>query len=300
VWVQTFYEDQDGLHWRHAGNIPPAAKHICSPFDVDARYNIKRQTAWTGYKVHLTETCDPDEPHLITHVITTPATEQDNEVVDELHAALAEKSLSPGQHFLDQGYSDSHSLIKVAHTYGTELIMPMRSDHSWQKQSGKGYALSDFRIDWEAQQVTCPEGKTSASWVTGQDKKGNLRHEVMFNAADCKPCSAKIWCTRSKRQRRKITFRPQEHAQFLQTVRASQETEAFWSCYATRAGIEGTISQAVVALNMRRSRYRGHPKTHLQHVATAVAINMKRMSNWWNGLPLSASRPSPFAVLMAT
>lgn len=46
----------------------------------------------------------------------------------------------------------------------------------------------------------------------------------------------------------------------LQTVRAAQQIEAFWERYATRASVEGTISQAVIALNMRRSRYRGLTK----------------------------------------
>lgn len=81
VWVQNFYQDDGLLRWRRAQNIPPAAKAICSPFDAEARYRIKRQTEWTGYKVHLTETCDPDAPFLITHVTTSPATEQDNEIV---------------------------------------------------------------------------------------------------------------------------------------------------------------------------------------------------------------------------
>ena len=92
VWIQNFYEEEGQLHWRLAGNIPPAAKSICSPFDTQARYNIKRETEWVGYKVHLTETCGAEEPHLITHVVTTAATEQDTEVVDDLHVALAEKN----------------------------------------------------------------------------------------------------------------------------------------------------------------------------------------------------------------
>lgn len=83
-------------------------------------------------------------------------------------------------------------------------------------------------------------------------------------------------------------------------MRDAQQTEAFQSRYATRAGVEGTISQAVVALTMRRSRYRGLAKTHLQHVATAVAINIKRLSNWWNGIPFSIMTSSPFALLMAS
>ena len=56
VWMQNFYLDTGVAHWRHAGNIPPSAVAMCSPVAIEARYNIKRQTAWTGYKVHLTET----------------------------------------------------------------------------------------------------------------------------------------------------------------------------------------------------------------------------------------------------
>jgi transposase len=51
---------------------------------------------------------------------------------------------------------------------------------------------------------------------------------------------------------------------------------------------------------MRRSRYRGLAKTHLQHVATAVAINIKRLNDWWNDVPFSQTKPSCFARLMAT
>ena len=141
--------------------------------------------------------------------------------------------------------------------------------------------------------------QTPASWVSGSDTKGNPRIEVTFNTSVCAPCQARLLCTKSKRKRCKITIRPQEEASLLQTVRAAQETEAFWERYATRAGIEGTISQAVIALNMRRSRYRGLTKTHLQHVATAVAINIKRLDNWWNGHPFSKTKSSRFALLMA-
>jgi transposase len=141
------------------------------------------------------------------------------------------------------------------------MVVPMRADHSWQQRAGQGYGLYHFQIDWQAEQVTCPQGKTSSSWVSSFDTKGNPRVEVMFNTSDCAPCQARLLCTKSKRKRRKITIRPQEQANLLQTVRASQQTEVFWERYATRAGVEGTISQAVVALTMRRSRYRGLTKT---------------------------------------
>jgi hypothetical protein len=65
----------------------------------------------------------------------------------------------------------------------------------------------------------------------------------------------------------------------LQAARAREEAEEFRQAYAKRAGIEGTISHGVRTCGLRRSRYVGEAKTHLQHVATGAAINVIRISN---------------------
>src|SRR5205807_7669247 len=57
--------------------------------------------------VHLTETCDDDSPHLITHVETTPAPVADDATVPLIHEALAERDLLPGVHIVDTGYVDA-------------------------------------------------------------------------------------------------------------------------------------------------------------------------------------------------
>jgi transposase len=41
------------------------------------RDGTKRTHTWIGYKVHLTESCDADLPHLVTQVQTTIATGTD-------------------------------------------------------------------------------------------------------------------------------------------------------------------------------------------------------------------------------
>ena len=48
--------------------------------------------------------------------------------------------------------------------------------------------------------------------------------------------------------------------------------------YAQRQGTESTLSQAVRASGLRRTRYRGLAKTGLQHAATAAAINLDRIA----------------------
>ena len=62
------------VRFKENRELPPAAAGIESPYDVEARYRQKRDTTWTGYMVHVSETCEPTAPHLLTHVHTTPAT----------------------------------------------------------------------------------------------------------------------------------------------------------------------------------------------------------------------------------
>ncbi len=108
----------------------------------------------------------------------------------------------------------------------------------------------------------------------------------------------KVHCT--KAQRRAISVRVKEHHQALQAVRVRQKDPAFWGKYRARSGIEGTISQGVRAFGMRRSRYRGMEKTHLQHLIIATAINLARVLAWLEEEPLAKTRTSKFAALALT
>jgi len=99
IWVQQYYRSDSEMRWRReADGLPPAAQFISSPYDLEARYAKKRTTSWVGYKVHLTETCAEDQPHLITHVETTPAPIADGDVTETIHAALKQKDLLPSVH----------------------------------------------------------------------------------------------------------------------------------------------------------------------------------------------------------
>ncbi|MBD3887627.1 transposase [Phormidium tenue FACHB-886] len=57
--------------------------------------------------------------------------------------------------------------------------------------------------------------------------------------------------------------------------------------YALRAGVEGTISQAVRGFVVRNCRYIELAKTHLQHILTTAAMNVVRAVNWLEGVPLA-------------
>jgi hypothetical protein len=127
IWVQQFVVCEGSLRQRTAEELPPAAQRITSPYDPDARFSQKRDTVWCGYKVHLTETCDAERPHLITQVATTPATTQDTEVLTSIHQALADKDLLPQTHLVDMGYTGAELLVSSQRDYGVEVLGPVRS-----------------------------------------------------------------------------------------------------------------------------------------------------------------------------
>ncbi len=297
VWVQQYYVEGNLLRWRTADELPPGQLMIQTPYDIEARYSKKRSTQWTGSKVHLSETCDDGLPHLITNVETTASTTPDVAVTEMIHEHLEEKDLLPGEHLIDAGYVDAQVLVTSEQEHGVEAIGPVPPDTSWQARAGQGFDVACFVIDWEAQQVTCPQGKQSAIWSLGQDRYDNPVINVRFAKQDCLGCPQRTQCTHAKDRPRALRLRPREQHEALQWGRQWQTTDEFKEKYKRRAAAEGTVSQGVRGFGLRRSRYIGLAKTHLQHVCTAVAINLMRLADWFAGTPRATSRCSRFAAL---
>lgn len=295
VWQQNYRLQESQLRWRASEELPKAAYFVSSPYDLDARYSQKRGVSWIGYKVHLTETCDPESPHLITHVETTAAPVSDDAMTPRIHAALQIKSLLPAVHLVDTGYVKAEYLVSSQEGYGVDLVGPTRADYQWQARSATGFAARNFTIDWEAQQVTCPAGHTSVSWSPTVDQHHNTSIKIKFSTTNCAACPFRPQCTRA--QRRTLSIRPEIYALALQVAREREQTDAFAQQYAQRAGVEGTLSQGTRGLGLRRARCIGLDKTHLQHVLTAVALNFVRIAHWVDGQPLAKTRPSAFVRL---
>ena len=262
IWFQNYVWVEGQLRWRSNDDLPPGKQFINSPYDSEARYGKKRETRWTGYKVHLTETCGEDAPHLITHVVTTAATTTDEAVTETIHAELEQTELTPRQHLLDSGYITAPILVSSQQQYGIEVIGPARVDVKWQANTEQGIDASQFLLDWERKPAICPEGQRSSSWTPASDHRTNKVITIKFSTKDYGRCPRQVHCIRSakKYKRRTITIRPQAQHEALQAARRRQQTSAFASQYALREGIEATISQGVRAFSMRRSRYLGLAK----------------------------------------
>jgi len=274
-----------------------------SPYDSDARFRSKRDTRWTGYMVHLTETCDEDTPRLVVNTDTTPANVHEAPRTGPIHDALAAKGLVPSEHLVDSAYVSADHLVAARTKYDIDLVGPGRRNLSWQSRSGgEAFTLADFKVDWDRRVARCPEGKESTSWTDSAKHRGSgsMIH-VQFRASDCRACASRARCTRarSKYQGRVLALLPRPEHDALAAARARAGTADGKRLYAQRNGIEGTLSQAVRGFGLRKARYRGLPKTGLQHVATAAALNLDRIAAWLAGRPLAPTRTSRFAALAA-
>ncbi len=299
VWDQQYLVDAGQIRHREITEMPPVREWIRSPFDPEARYGQKREIQWVGYKVHLTETCDEDRPHFITQVETRPATEQDNEATTAIQGHLVENALVPGQHLVDAGYMSAKLILESQEKHGIDLIGPVHVDPSWQAHTPEAYDASQFQIDWEALSATCPQGHRSKSWFLQKDSQEEPIVRIVFDTKTCWACSARPQCSHAKYSGRTLVLRADGRHVALQLARERQQTDAFKQIYRKRSGIEGTFSQTIHGSGLRRSRYVGQAKTHLQNLAIAVATNIKRFANWLNGVPMALTRYSRFTLLFA-
>ena len=287
------------VRWKSLSELPRAAEQLESPYDLDARYRTKRDTHWLGYMVHYTETCDRKKVSLITHVHTTPATVHEAQCTALIQEALSARNLTPREHIVDAAYIDAELLVTSAQEHHITLVGPTRPKAGWQNKVAGAYGYDQFTVDWERKQVRCPQGKWSLPWRERRDPSRDPWFAAHFRTQDCAACATRSLCTRSPRQARFFKLLPREQQEALQKARAIHATEAGQKRYARRAGIEGTISQSVRAFGARRTRSRGLPKTHLQQVITAVAINVRRLIAWFDKVPKATTRTSHFAALAA-
>jgi transposase len=297
IWLQQYYRctvpGLEVLRWRTGDEHPPSALLIHSPYDLEARYCSKRDTHWVGYKLHLTETCDPDQPDLITQVITTPATTPDCVMGPSIVHDLAARDLLPGTHVLDSGSVDADFLVTAQRQHHIDVVGPAFGSYSRQHQTGQGYDLQAFVLNWEAQQARCPQGHTSVNWRPGRDVSGDPVIRIRFDGATCRACPARPACTTAKGAPRQLTVRPQVHHEAIQAARLRQETPEFKAQSALRSGVESSLSQGVRRFDLRQSRYIGLARTHLQQILTAAAMNVVRVIAWLWGEPLGERRRKP-------
>lgn len=298
IMVQNYHRDQAGrLRWRTAEKeggpgLPPSSRAVVSPYDTSARYARHGHIiSWKGFAAHLTETCAPDGPNVITDVATTAATTHDSQVLPGIHTRLARRGLLPAEHLVDAGYTSLPHLEQATREHQVTVSGPLRSNPTRQHRQNEGFARDDFHIDYDRQQVTCPQGQVSAGWHGPYPTSSPTAAPLIvarFTKSQCRPCPARTQCTSTADSARTVGFPPRELRDLQLRVRAEQQTPEWKTRYAVRSGVEGTVNEFAHGHGMRRCRYRGQGKAHIQHVLTAIAVNIERLS----GLPPAEEAPT--------
>src|SRR5689334_14080030 len=170
VWERQFVRGDGsppgggGVRRRGKDEPQPAGDPVESPYDPEARYRTRSGTAWVGYLVHLSESCEDDTVNLITHAMTTVATVHEARCTEAVHAALAGKDLLPGEHLVDAAYVDAELLVASREGLGIDLSGPPRPNPAWQGKVEGGHTSDRFEIDWDEERARCPQGKSSSGW----------------------------------------------------------------------------------------------------------------------------------------
>jgi hypothetical protein len=176
AWAEQYHRDEEGVRRRDGKDLPPGRDRLSSPYDTDARYGLKRGQGWVGFKIRLSETWEPDRPHLSTQVATTDATVTDTEMTEAIRQGLAHRGLTPGEHAVDAGYVTAAHLLTARDAHGIDLVGPVGADtcHGGRDAQGVDLAQGAFCVDWQRRTLTCPRGATSIVW-SGQRKRRGTR-----------------------------------------------------------------------------------------------------------------------------
>jgi hypothetical protein len=291
IWAQQCVADADGVWHVRKECLLAGADRILSPHDPEARWSTKRSMTWEGYKFHGTESCDDDLPHLITDVQTTAATTADVVMLETIQADLVERGRTPGEQYADTGYVTAEA-IRVATEQGITVVGPIVCDSSWQAKAGKGFDRASFVIDWDTRSAICPTGKLATVWRDQRCDHG-IGAALRFAEAGCAACPRRSDCTRDP-QGRQITLPPRDVHEIQLANRAAQTDPDWRRGYHRRAGVEGTISEAVRGYGLRHTRHRGRARTHVRHVLIACGMNAARIADWTQRGNVSArQRPAP-------
>jgi transposase len=219
----------------------------------------------------VTETANPGQVNFLTDIETDDANDDDSEAIDGIHRRLADRDLSPTDHYVDQGYVSG---ANIAHSTqrGLDLKGPIVKDSSVKPA---GFKQADFVLDFEGQVAICPNGQTSVSWLPRPQPDGRVGAHVLFRQK-CDGCPYRVVCAPGK-SGRSLEISP--YHQEITARREEAQTEAFKEDMKHRPAVEGTLSEMVRKHGLRRARYRGKDKVRLQHLFTGAAVNLKRLSH---------------------
>jgi hypothetical protein len=262
---QDIEETPDGRFRIFEGTAPD---RVISTVDPQARHGHKSAThGFDGYKAHIA--ADPDS-EIITAAEVSAATSGDAVVAPTLLGDLV-----PGE-----GEPTADGVVYGDSAYGTgahlawleqQRLTPMVKTQVPTAPGGR-FAKDQFRIDLQAQTVTCPARVTVA--ITPARRGGG---RARFGVA-CSVCPLRDACTTSLRGR-VVAVHPREAE--LAAARARQRDPAWLADYrATRPKVERKLAHLLRRRHGgRRARVRGLGRVAQDFKLLAAAVNLARFAS---------------------
>ncbi|MGX4693822.1 transposase [Streptomyces sp. JNUCC 63] len=212
---------------------------------------------------------------MITDVATTPATTNDAQALPDIHTRLARRGLLPAEHLVDGGHTSLVHLERAEREHRVTVSGPLPGNPIRRHRRNEGFGRDDCHIDFDR----LPDLLAHR----GSADRGEVRQGPVPALPGPRPVHHR------PRRCPQRGLSPRELRDLQVRVRTEQQKPGRRARYAVRSGVEGTVNGFAHGHGMRHRRYRGQPKTHLQHVLTAIAVNIERLS----GRPVTEEVPSP-------
>ncbi|MEU9602520.1 transposase [Streptomyces sp. NPDC048109] len=303
IMVQNYHRDAAGhLRWRTAEKedgpgLPPSSRAVVSPYDTSARYARHGHIiSWKGFSAHLTETCAPDGPNVITDVVTTAATTHDSKVLPGIRTRLTRRGLLPAEHLVDAGYTSLPHLEQAAREPQVTDSEPLRSNPARQHRRAEGFAPGRLPHRLRPSAGHLPPGASQRGLARplpdvlahcGPADRGQVHQKPV------PPCPARTQCTITADSARTVGFPPRELRNLHFASAPSNRHPS--GRPATRSAREWDGQRNRHGHSMQHCRYRGQGKAHIQHVLTAIAVNIERLSGLKPAEEVSTARlPTAF------
>lgn len=242
-----------------------AEDRIVSVTEPTLRHGRKSSSLrFDGPKLHVVE--EPSS-EILLNLGVGPGNEYDGKKFQPMISGIEEHyDLQVASSTGDGAYGSGDNRADCAEK-GIDLISPMAETH-------KGIGKSQFRIDLEKNQITCPEGQITSEWKWTKDQKGRKVRRFQFLAESCLTCTRHQECVGKHPRGRRITLHYYEA--HLIEARERQKTETFQKDYRIRSKVERKIAE-LVNHGLRQARYLGPEKTEVQALWTGAMVNLKRM-----------------------
>ncbi len=132
------------------------------------------------------------------------------------------------------GYTSLPHLEQATREHQVTVSGPLRSNPTRQHRRNEGFARDDFHIDYDRQQVTCPQDQVSAGRHGPCPTSPTAAPLIVarFTKSQCRPCPARAQGTASRESSRTMGFPPRELRDLQLRVRTEQQTPEWKTRYA--------------------------------------------------------------------